>query len=227
MYNLQFLPYNYANLNSHSGRSSQIRILGNLSDFSKQVCTSSKICPNSKAVLLPGFLFPLLFWIWTYFHKESYSASFLLLDWKIWWILEQQKGGFHNLQIWFSSKNRKSIVSGSDRWIVWPIQIQAYDRIKNAIEGHWSGTWDRGTQRAPRLLWTGETSANRHQCGGTTIASSLSLLPLKQSPAEASPFPPIFQQLWGEPPPASCRSTPSFGNSFRKANPQVVEVIFP
>jgi hypothetical protein len=34
---LQFLPYNHANLNSHSGRSRQIRILGNLSDFSKDV----------------------------------------------------------------------------------------------------------------------------------------------------------------------------------------------
>jgi hypothetical protein len=33
-----------------------MRILGNLSDFSKQVQTSNKFGPNSKAALLPGFL---------------------------------------------------------------------------------------------------------------------------------------------------------------------------
>jgi hypothetical protein len=54
VWKLQILPYNYANLNSHSGRSGQVRILENLSDFSKYGWTSNKFSSNSKVVLLPG-----------------------------------------------------------------------------------------------------------------------------------------------------------------------------
>jgi hypothetical protein len=34
---LQILPYNHTDLNSHPGRPREIRILGNLSDFLKHV----------------------------------------------------------------------------------------------------------------------------------------------------------------------------------------------
>jgi hypothetical protein len=37
VWKMQILPYNYANLNSHSGRSRQVRILENLPDFSNLV----------------------------------------------------------------------------------------------------------------------------------------------------------------------------------------------
>jgi hypothetical protein len=56
VWKLQILSYNHSNPISHSRRSGQMRILGNLSDFSKQVQTSNKFGPNSKAALLPGFL---------------------------------------------------------------------------------------------------------------------------------------------------------------------------
>jgi hypothetical protein len=60
---LQILPYNRANLNSHSGRPRQVRILQNLPDFLKHVWTSNKFSGNSKAVLLPGILIQILFGI--------------------------------------------------------------------------------------------------------------------------------------------------------------------
>jgi hypothetical protein len=37
VWKMQILPYNYANLNSHSRRSRQVRILENLPDFSNLV----------------------------------------------------------------------------------------------------------------------------------------------------------------------------------------------
>jgi hypothetical protein len=61
VWKLQNLPYNHTILNSQSERSRQIGILGNLSDFSKQVWTSNKLGPNSKAVLLSGFLIQIIF----------------------------------------------------------------------------------------------------------------------------------------------------------------------
>jgi hypothetical protein len=64
---LQISPYNHANLNSQSLRTSQIGIFGNFSDFSKQVSTPNKFRSNLKAVLLPGFLIQILFQILTYF----------------------------------------------------------------------------------------------------------------------------------------------------------------
>jgi hypothetical protein len=77
VWKLQILPYSHAILNSHSGMSRQIRILGNLLDFSKPAWTSNKFGSNSKAVLHPGFLIPVFFRILTCFQKESCSlASF-------------------------------------------------------------------------------------------------------------------------------------------------------
>jgi hypothetical protein len=57
------LSYNHANLNPYSRRARQIRILGNLSDFSKQVWIPNKFKSNSKSVWLPGFLIQILFQI--------------------------------------------------------------------------------------------------------------------------------------------------------------------
>jgi hypothetical protein len=59
VWKLQILPYNYANLNSHSGRSRKIRILGNLPDLSKHFWTSNKFGPISKAVCFLDFEFKL------------------------------------------------------------------------------------------------------------------------------------------------------------------------
>jgi hypothetical protein len=55
VWKLWILPYNHANLNSHSGRLGQIGIFKNLSDFFKQVV------PYSKVVLLPGIVIHFLF----------------------------------------------------------------------------------------------------------------------------------------------------------------------
>jgi hypothetical protein len=60
VWKLKNLPYNHAKLNSHSGRSRQIRFLGNLLDFSKLVCTSNKFNSSSIALLLPGILIQIL-----------------------------------------------------------------------------------------------------------------------------------------------------------------------
>jgi hypothetical protein len=63
IWKLQILPYNYANLNSYSRRLRQIRILGNLSEFSKHAGAPNKFSSNSKAVLLPEILIQILFGI--------------------------------------------------------------------------------------------------------------------------------------------------------------------
>jgi hypothetical protein len=63
VWKLQISPYNYANLNSYSGRSKQIKFLENLLDFSKQVWIPKKFGPNSKVDLLPGILIQILFQI--------------------------------------------------------------------------------------------------------------------------------------------------------------------
>jgi hypothetical protein len=60
VWKLQVLPYNHANINSHSGRPRQLRLLGNLPESSKHVCTSNKFSSNSKAVWLPGILIQIL-----------------------------------------------------------------------------------------------------------------------------------------------------------------------
>jgi hypothetical protein len=60
VWKLQILTYNYGNLNSHSGSSIQISILGNLSDFYKHVCTPNKFSPNSKAIWILEFLVQIL-----------------------------------------------------------------------------------------------------------------------------------------------------------------------
>jgi hypothetical protein len=84
VWKLQNFPYNYVNLNLHSGRSRQIRILGNLSDFLKHVWDSNKFSSNSRAVLLPGFLIQIMFEILTFFQKKSCSLSLILSDYKVW-----------------------------------------------------------------------------------------------------------------------------------------------
>jgi hypothetical protein len=58
---LQILPYNHANLNSRSRMSRQIRILGNLSDFSKPGLAPNKFGSNLKAVFFPRILIQILF----------------------------------------------------------------------------------------------------------------------------------------------------------------------
>jgi hypothetical protein len=60
VWELQNLPYNHPKINSHSGRSRQIRILENLSDFSPHVWTPNKFGPNSKISFLTGFLIQIL-----------------------------------------------------------------------------------------------------------------------------------------------------------------------
>jgi hypothetical protein len=55
------LPCNHASLISNSVTARQIRILGNLSDFFKQVWIPNKFKSNSKSILLPGFLIQLYF----------------------------------------------------------------------------------------------------------------------------------------------------------------------
>jgi hypothetical protein len=93
----KILPYNHANLNSHSRRSRQRRSLRNLPDFSNQVWTSNKFSSHSKAVLLPGILIQIMFGIGTCLQQESCSLSSILLDWKVFWILEHHKADFHIL----------------------------------------------------------------------------------------------------------------------------------
>jgi hypothetical protein len=61
VWNLWVLLYNHANINSHSGRTGQVRILGNLSDFSKPVWAPNNFGPNSKEILLAGILIQFLF----------------------------------------------------------------------------------------------------------------------------------------------------------------------
>jgi hypothetical protein len=106
---LQVLPYNHANLNSHSGKQSNVRNLGNLQDFSKYVCTSNKISANSKVVLLSRILIQIWFGLLTGFQKESCFLSFVLSDCKVWSnrnvVLIIYKFG----SVW---KNRKSSLVG-------------------------------------------------------------------------------------------------------------------
>jgi hypothetical protein len=61
VWKLQILPYNHANLNSHSGMSRKIIILGNLSNLSKWDWTPNRFGPNSKSVLLPRIVIQILF----------------------------------------------------------------------------------------------------------------------------------------------------------------------
>jgi uncharacterized integral membrane protein len=59
-------------------------ILGNLSDFSKQVWIPNKFKSISNLVLFSGFLIQILFLILTLFQKESCSLSYILPEYKIW-----------------------------------------------------------------------------------------------------------------------------------------------
>jgi hypothetical protein len=60
VWKLKIFPYNHANLNSHSGRSRQVRILENLPEFSKHVSASNKFSSNSKTFWLPGILIQIM-----------------------------------------------------------------------------------------------------------------------------------------------------------------------
>jgi hypothetical protein len=56
MYGNFDIAIHHANINSYYGRARQIRILGNLSDFSKQVWIPNKFKSNSISVLILAFL---------------------------------------------------------------------------------------------------------------------------------------------------------------------------
>jgi hypothetical protein len=111
VWKLQILPHNYTNLNSHSRRSRQVRILGNLQDFSN-VWTSNRFSANSQEVLLPEILIQILFGIWTFFQTKSCSLSFILSDSKVWLILERKKWGFIIYKFDSVWKNRKLGLTG-------------------------------------------------------------------------------------------------------------------
>jgi hypothetical protein len=174
VWKLQIFPYNHANLNLQSGRSRQIKILENLSNFSKPVWTPSKFGPNWKVILLPVFLIQILFQLRTYLQKKKFPYLLFYQITEFGTFQSNRRVVFVICKFGSVWKIEKPILSEPDQWIVQPILLRLTSVLKTPTKAHRSATRDTGPDATLWSNHSGEPSADRRRRGGPGPPPSLS-----------------------------------------------------